>query len=120
MARKSKYEEINTPARKRGFLKEAIKSLHRRREIAQNPKLISVRYTESIGIRGLVISTMSRTQWETEDVEIKSQWVWELQKLGLAEIKPSDFLPDTQPREYYQVSLTDCSIEEAFKIIDKS
>jgi len=119
MARKATNDEIYTPSFKRHFLKSAIDALHQRRNYVAHPRLAAVGYAPSIGIRGLVISTGNRTKWREDDVQKKSEWVWELEKLGLATITPTPHLPDTQPRNYYVVSLTDYSIEEAYKIIDR-
>jgi hypothetical protein len=119
MARKAKWEDLDNPGRRKQFLKAAIEALHQRRDlILNNPVLQSTGQTPDIGIRGLVIMTGSRTKWEEEDVLLKMSWVWELEKLGLITLTPNKRLPDTQPKHYYQASLTDYSMKEAFDIID--
>ena len=120
MAKKKLDDALYTPRLRRAFLKEAIKALHTRTLFGQSERLRSNGWTPAIGVRGLVIATGSRTKWEEADVQQKMDWVWELEKLGLATIKPSRLLPDTQPRQYYVVTLTDYSMEEAYNIIEQS
>jgi hypothetical protein len=121
MARKQSFEGIYTPSMKRLFLKAAVDVLYDRRELLSDSKLKNLLGTsESLGIRGLVISTMSRIAWKEEDVERKTEWAWELESLGLAEMRPTKYLPDTQPKHYYQARLTSYSREEAYQIINQS
>lgn len=105
---------------KKAFLKNAIIALHRRKSLAQNPVLRNRGDTEALSIRGVAMSGTSGTQWHPSEVAIHEEWVWELEKLGLATITPTPHLPDTQSKNYYVATLTPYDIEKAFQIIENS
>jgi len=114
-----KKEDIDTPIKRKNFYRKAISVLHSRRELLALSQRLSGLQSEWLGIRGLVIATLSRTKWDATEVEIKIEWVSELEKAGLIEIFPTPQLPDTQPKAYYVAKLTDYSIEEAYQIIER-
>lgn len=120
MAKKDDWADYrNSREAKKAYFKEAITQLHSRRNILQTKITKRPGDSETVGIRGLAISTASRTQWQPAEIEILMNWTYDLEKLGLIEILPTSHLPDTQDKKYYMAKLTDYSIEEAFTIINK-